>query len=149
MQSYEWNLLELHILKNWKIISSAYPNIEVVDERQIDYIDIPETPQRLLQPFIPRLDAALLSYTHKWILIEITTRLDCQTIGELIVKANIFKRRHPLGPKIDHVQVLYINPNPIVEHEATLQRLMPDNIPLRLYKYDPKDIAEHMKKNDT
>jgi len=148
MQSFEWNILQYHILKNWRIIAAFYPNINVVDERQIDYVDIPTTPQRLLQPFIPRLDTAMLSYNHKWVLAEITGRLDCQTIGELLVKARIFQRRHKLGPKIDHLQVIYLNENPIVEHEATAQSLFPENVPVRLYRYDIKEIVDHIRKTE-
>lgn len=140
MQSFEWTVLEHHIISNQIKVSAFWPNIEVVHPTTLKRATSKSIDDKYLYPWIPRLDAVLLTYTNHIIPVEIVNRLTVNAIGEVFFKSLLFRSGYPGCLPIHHCQLLYTDDNPIVR--AMFLHTLPSDITsfVRLMYYDPSQL---------
>lgn len=126
MQNYEWNLLQQHIRDHSTLVAGFWPNAPVIHPNTIKQLTKSDIDENLFQPYIPRLDAIIVTNAMKIITVEIVVNLTVAAVGEVFFKTMMFQRSYPNTLPIDQAQLLYTKANPVVS--SLINATIPESI---------------------
>lgn len=143
MQKYEWGILEQHIRDHESLVAGFWPNAPVIHPNTIKQLTKSDIDENYFQPYIPRLDAIIVSNAMKIITVEIVVNLTVAAVGEVFFKTMMFQRAYPNTLPIDQAQLIYTKANPVVS--SLIHATIPESIS-SLIKLIPVQMTKnHMK----
>lgn len=160
MQQYEWNLLQQHIRDHTRLVAGFWPNAPVIHPNTIKQLTKADIDEKYFQPYIPRLDAVIVTNAMKIVTVEIVVNLTVAAVGEVFFKTMMFQRSYPNTLPIDQAHLLYTKANPVVsslihasipETISSLIKLIPIQMTKQhsKRKYDAQDEAEQAEAETT
>lgn len=138
MKAFEWDILIAHAEANKVKIAGFWPDTWVIHPAILKTRLKTTAPEKLLYPWIPRLDGILLTHTNQLIPVEIVNTLSCAAIGELFIKTMYWEAGHPDSLPIHHSQLIYTTDNAVVR--AMFKNAIPSQMRsmIRLIYHDLK-----------